>query len=71
MTDSMGQEQTGGEQPGTTLSRFSRRTLLGFIVAMWSAGSLSDARATRLLYGVYGYGQFGYGGHAPAEDDDG
>ena len=47
----------------------SRRALLGLIVALWSAGSLSDSQATRLLYGLQGYGWFGYGGEAERDEE--
>lgn len=62
MTDPTDQE--GTEETRAWLSSPSRRTLIGLVVAMWSAGSISDAQATRLLYGTQGYGRFGYGGDA-------
>lgn len=68
MTDSTDQE--GTEETEAWLSSPSRRTLIGLVVALWSAGSISDAQATRLLYGTQGYGRFGYGGDAPGEVED-
>lgn len=36
---------------------------------MWSAGSISDSKAMRLLYGLQGYGHFGYGGDAEPNEE--
>lgn len=55
------------EADGSTLERYSRRELVGIVVMLWLAGSLSDLRTLRLLYGLQGFGRFGYGGHAPSE----
>jgi hypothetical protein len=52
-------------ETGTSRPTLSRRALLGIIVALWSTGSLSNGRTARLLYGLQGYAQFGYGGAAP------
>lgn len=60
-------DNEGTEGTGAWLSSPSRRTLIGLVIALWSTGSISDAQATRLLYGTQGYGRFGYGGEAPGE----
>ncbi|MEF8842800.1 MAG: hypothetical protein V5A62_14440 [Haloarculaceae archaeon] len=62
MTDSTDQDSAEHVGPGTTLASLSRRALLGLVVALWSAGSISNDQAIRLCYGMQGYGRFGYGG---------
>lgn len=62
MTETSAGDSTERADSGTRPASLSRRVLLGVVVAMWSAGSISDAQATRLLYGLQGYGRFGYGG---------
>jgi hypothetical protein len=59
--------RSDGETDGSTLERYSRRELIGLVVMLWLAGSLSDLRTLRLLYGLQGFGRFGYGGHSPPE----
>jgi len=54
MTDTSAGDSTERDDFGTRLASLSRRVLLGVVVAMWSAGSLSDRQATRLLYGLQG-----------------
>ncbi|MDX1745175.1 MAG: hypothetical protein R3324_04495 [Halobacteriales archaeon] len=58
------------DQDGKTPKAYSRRELIGLVVALWLAGSLSDIRTLRLLYGLHGYGRFGFGGHPPPEYRD-
>lgn len=69
MTDTSTENSTerAGSEP--RLVSMSRRVLLGLVVAMWSAGSLSDLQAVRLLYGLQGYGRFGYGGDAEPDEE--
>lgn len=70
MTDSTDQDSAEHVGTGTTLASLSRRTLLGLVVALWSAGSLSNEQAIRLYYGTQGYGRFGYGGMESEPDEE-
>lgn len=56
-----------GEGDGTPAA-YSRREWLGMVIMLWLAGSLSDIQTIRLLYGLQGYGWFGYGGGPPATE---
>jgi len=58
------------DQDGRAPRVYSRRGLIGFIITLWLAGSLSDRQTLRLLYGLQGYGRFGFGGHPPPEYRD-
>lgn len=55
---------------GRALKTCSRRELVGIVVMLWLAGSLSDLRTVQLVYGLQGYGWFGYGGDPPSESRD-
>ena len=68
MTDQESEETSDAD--GAEPAVLSRRALFGLLLALWSAGSLSDTRAIRLCYGAYGYGQFGYGGEEPTSDEE-
>lgn len=54
-------EESDAETKSWTLEGYSRREWLGLIVMLWLAGSLSDFRALRLVYGLQGYGWYWYG----------
>lgn len=68
MTDR--ESEVTSDAEGAEPAVLPRRTLLGFLLALWSTGSLSDTRVLRLSYGTYGYGQFGYGGEEPTSDEE-
>jgi hypothetical protein len=70
MTDSTDQDSAERVGTETTLASLSRRALLGVVVALWSAGSISNDQAIRLYYGMQGYGRFGYGGMEPELDGE-
>jgi len=65
MTDPTDRDSIGSVETETLPAILSRRALLGVVVTMWSAGSISDIQAIRLYYGTLGYGRFGYGGTEP------
>lgn len=60
----------GCVEGGVALESYSRRELLGLVILLWLAGSISDLRAIRLAYGLQGFGRFGYGGDTPQEYTD-
>jgi hypothetical protein len=70
MTDPTDRGSAEPVETETLPAVLSRRALLGVVVAMWSAGSISDIQALRLLYGTQGYGWFGYGGTDPGTEEE-
>mgnify|MGYP000701775069 CR=1 FL=1 len=46
---------------GDPWTAYSRRELLGLVITLWLAGSISKDEALRLLYGFQGYGYYKYG----------
>lgn len=61
MVDRRDQSQHDAKEEDSQTAH-SRRELLGVIITLWLAGSLSEHDTVRLLYGFQGYGFYGFGG---------
>ena len=70
MTDETEELSSHGGESGRASKVYSRRELVGLVVMLWLAGSLSDLQLFQLVYGLQGYGWFGYGGYSPSEYRD-
>lgn len=67
MTDSGDEDPPEEGETDRASEAYLRRELTGVVIMLWLAGSISDLSMLRLVYGLQGYGWFGYGGHSPPE----